>query len=226
MERKTVALSPRKRLASRIYPFSLPIVDRINRIPTFVKFVEEHKDAPVFRTRSDLYRYVADMIGPAPIDYLEFGVHQGESIREWAALNANPDSTFVGFDSFEGLPERWWARRDAGHFSTGGAVPTIDDGRVRFVKGWFQDTLDGFLREFKPRHRLVINNDSDLYSSTLYTLTKLDALLVPGTLIFFDEFDDVQHEFRAWQDYCSAYRRKFRALAGNDRFRTAVLEVL
>ena len=97
---------------------------------------------------------------------------------------------------------------------------------MRFVPGWFQQSLDGFLHSFKPTHRVVINNDSDLYSSTLSTLTKLDKILVPGTLIFFDEFDDVQPEFRAWQDYRAAYLKKFQLLAGNDRFRTAVFEVL
>ncbi|MEN9632780.1 MAG: hypothetical protein RL077_1184 [Verrucomicrobiota bacterium] len=131
----------------------------------------------------------------------------------------------MGFDSFKGLPEAWDGLA-AGHFSTGGNIPKIEDPRVRLVPGWFQQSLDGFLHSFKPTHRVVVNNDSDLYSSTLYTLTKLDKILVPGTLIFFDEFDDVQHEFRAWQDYSAAYLKKFKLLAGNDRFRTAVFEVL
>jgi O-methyltransferase len=224
MPKKPTALSPRKRLINKVYPVHFPIVDRINRIPTFVQYLAKYPHVRVFAERSEVYQHVAGLLGPGPIDYLEFGVHQGESIREWSELNTHPESSFVGFDSFEGLPENWGDMK-AGHFSTGGKTPDIADTRVHFVRGWFQDTLDGFLRNFKPRHRLVINNDSDLYSSTLYTLTRLDHLLVPGSLIFFDEFDDVQHEFRAVEDYSAAYRKTFRPLAADDRFRTAVLEV-
>ncbi len=225
MSRKASALSRNKRLVNAAYPVSFTMVDRINRIPTFVKFLRQQGDVPVFPTRSELYKYIAGLLGSGPITYLEFGVHQGESIRAWSELNTHPDSTFVGFDSFEGLPEKWWGL-EKGHFSTGGNPPEIGDKRVSFVRGWFQNTLDSFLRDYTPAHRLVINNDSDLYSSTLYVLTKLDHILVPGTVIFFDEFDDVQHEFRAIEDYSAAYLKKFKALAGNDRFRTAALEVL
>ncbi len=225
MPKTAAPLSLKKRLASAIYPFSLPFVDRLNRIPTFASFVGRHRSQPIFATRGELYRHIADLIGQVPIDYLEFGVHQGDSIRDWSQLNTHPDSRFVGFDFFEGLPEGW-SGLQAGHFSTGGMAPAIDDPRVHFVQGWFQDTLDDFLRDFAPRNRLLINNDSDLYSSTLYTLTKLDHLLVSGSIIFFDEFDDVQHEFRAFEDYCAAYRKDFRVLAGIDRFRTAALEVV
>lgn len=225
MSNNKASLSPKKRLVSKVYPVSLNIVDRMNRIPTFVDFLEAQGDVPTFATRFALYDHVSKLVGAGPIDYLEFGVHQGESIRYWAQINQAADSRFVGFDSFEGLPEQWLGL-EAGHFSTGGNVPAIDDGRVSFVRGWFQETLDGFLDGFKPRNRLVINNDSDLYSSTLYTLTRLNALLVPGTIIIFDEFDDVQHEFRALQDYCSAYLKKFQMLGAFDRFSRVAFEVL
>jgi O-methyltransferase len=222
---KARALSRRKRLVGMAYPASWPLVDRINRIPTFIKFLAKNDDVPVFETRDALYDHIAGAIGDVPIDYLEFGVHQGKSIASWSGLNACPESRFIGFDSFEGLPEAW-AAHQAGHFSTEGKAPQFDDARIRFVRGWFQDTLDGFLKDFTPRHRLVINNDSDLYSSTLYVLTKIDYLAVSGTVIFFDEFDDVQHEFRAMEDYAAAYRRKFKVMAATDRFRTVALEFL
>jgi len=35
-------------------------------------------------------------------------------------------------------------------FDVGGKVPCIDDDRVSFVKGLFQDTLDEFLVKFRP----------------------------------------------------------------------------
>jgi len=46
-----------------------------------------------------------------------------------------------------------------------------------FIKGMFQDTLDNFLTDFTPREKFVVHNDSDLYSSTLFTLVKLHRIL-------------------------------------------------
>ena len=90
----------------------------------------------------------------------------------------------------------------------GGVIPHIEDDRVFFIKGWFQETLPKFLESFSVRSRIVIHNDSDLYSSTLYVLTMLNYLLRSKTIIIFDEFPSTLHEFRAWNDYLSAYKRR------------------
>ncbi len=94
-----------------------------------------------------------------------------------------------------------------------GIPPEIDDPRVRLVAGWFQQSLPRFLESYRPLNRLVVHNDSDLYSSTLYCLVRMDAVMPPGTLVIFDEFDDVFHEYRALSDYAAAYRRPYRIVA-------------
>ena len=66
-----------------------------------------------FSDRAEMYRYVHEScIRADAVDYLEFGVFQGESIRQWAGLNKHKDSRFFGFDSFEGLPEDWEQGRE------------------------------------------------------------------------------------------------------------------
>ena len=62
----------------------------------------------VVRDRGVYFRQVMDDLGgpQARILFLEFGVHRGDSLRQWTALNTNPDSRFVGYDSFVGLPEK------------------------------------------------------------------------------------------------------------------------
>ena len=109
----------------------------------------------------------AQLADDAPIDYLEFGVFQGESMRHWVTLNQHPDSRFYGFDSFEGLPEDW-KRFDGqmvkAHFDVKGSVPDIDDPRVSFVRGWFQETVDEFLAVV--RHPLAAGRCTSTQTST------------------------------------------------------------
>ena len=107
---------------------------------------------------------------------------QGESIREVARLNPNPDARFFGFDSFEGLPQ-------------------IEDPRVSFVPGWFDQSLPPFLLQYRPQDRLWIHIDADLYGSTLCALTYLNRHIRTGTIMVFDEVEDLMHEFKALCDF-------------------------
>ncbi len=179
---------------------------------------------PYFPDRLDLYEYVNQAVlkGEA-VDFLEFGVSTGESIRAWMRLNTNSGSHFFGFDTFLGLPEEWkhfgYVSRK-GDFSTGGRPPIIEgDSRVAWPIGMFQDTLPAFLRDFSSRDRLVIHLDPDLYSSTLYVLSVLNPVLSPGTTVLFDDFTCFDNQFRALGDFSSAFRRRYRILGcGGDYY--------
>jgi hypothetical protein len=189
------------------------MIDQLNYNARVSAWIRQHPDLPTLESRSALYRYIQSVIvGNDAIDLMEFGVYKGDSIREWCELNKHPESRFLGFDSFQGLPEIW-SRCPPGMFSTDGVQPDIDDPRLHFVAGLFQDTLKPFLRAFTPRNRIVINNDSDLYSSTLYCLSALDSVLIPGSIIIFDEYYSGLHEFRAFGDFCGAFRRDATPLA-------------
>jgi O-methyltransferase len=194
------------------------ILDKLNRRPLF------HSNVPSFSSREAMWSFVADWAAAA-IDYLEFGVHEGHSILYFARQNRSADSRFFGFDCFTGLPEDWNADFARGRFDTGGRAPETTDPRVEFVVGMFQDTLPKFLAGFRTDKKIVVHIDCDLYSSALYCLTKLDAILPKGSILIFDEFGDVLHEFRAAHDYMSSYRREFRVICSHDDFFTIAVEL-
>jgi predicted O-methyltransferase YrrM len=159
----------------------------------------QHPDArlEVFASKVELFEFARTrIVGDAPL-YLEFGVFEGSSLRWWSDNLRQPAATLVGFDSFEGLPEDWRPRMASGHFQTG-KPPEIDDKRVSFQVGWFDDTLPGFI---VPDHdQMILNVDSDLYSSASTVLHWAEPYLRPGTLIYFDEFSDRDHEMRAFNE--------------------------
>lgn len=168
------------------------------------------------------------IVSNKPIQYLEFGVYKGESIDCFARLNSDRDSRFIGFDTFTGLPEDWieFSRRVGRKtFDAGGELPKSDDARVSFVKGLFQNTLPLFLKEYKSTCQLIVHNDSDLYSATLYVLTCANHILASGTIIIFDEFYSVMHEHRALQDYCSSYMRSYEVIAATQDYKQIAIRM-
>ncbi len=143
-----------------------------------------------------------------PMDYLEFGVASGASYKWWLQHNRHGDSRFYGFDTFEGLPEKW------GHFDKGAMsfkmeTLGIDDPRASFYKGLFQDTLVPFLEQYKSPRRKLIHLDADLFSSTLFVLTQFYRFLNDGDIILFDEFAVPQHEFLAFKLFTESFYIKF-----------------
>jgi O-methyltransferase len=195
-----------------------------------MKWGRENRQLPRFDNRSQLYKHVSEKeISGMPIDYLEFGVWKGKSLRFWSEISLHPESRFWGFDTFTGLPEDWqnvFNTRKAGFFSVEGDLPQFEDKRVRLVQGLFQDTLPRFLDSSSLSHRIVVNCDADLYSSTLYILSSLDRFLKHGDIILFDEFKSAVHEYRAFLDYTIAFRRELIPMGtvGNDN-RTVAFEI-
>ena len=160
-----------------------------------------------FSRREELFDFVGNQISARVVLYLEFGVFRGETTLYWSKLLSNPSSILHGFDSFEGLPENWLPQSQKGYFSTNGAIPQIDDERVRFFRGWFDETLPKY--ELPLHDVLVINLDADLYSSTHCVLRTLRNDIVPGTYIYFDEFNHRDHELRAFDEFIKETGMRF-----------------
>ncbi|HEY7305495.1 MAG TPA: class I SAM-dependent methyltransferase [Bryobacteraceae bacterium] len=221
-------VSAKKALTGMIFPKYSTLLDKVNWNARWLETVRKASSVPQFQYRRELHSFVNETRfngGADPVDYLEFGVYQGESLRMWANLNKNPSSRLFGFDSFIGLPEDWTAKKRKGSYSASGHLPAIEDDRVELVIGWFQNSLPGFLSTYKPQHRLVIHNDSDLFSSTLYCLAVLNPIIRPGTIIIFDEFDAVLDEFRALESYLSSFMRTSKIIGATSDFCQTAVEI-
>lgn len=153
-----------------------------------------------------------------PGDWAQFGVFRGATARVMEAV-LPPDRKLHLFDSFEGLPQSWvdggWQR---GHFQVPSSeIPVFDPAKVVLHRGWFDATVPLF-RAAHPAPLAFLHIDSDLYSSAMDVLCGLDGLIVPGTILLFDEFfmqaagkvsDD---ECRALHDWAARHGRRWKLL--------------
>ena len=156
---------------------------------------------------------------------LEFGVFRGATIRLIAARC--PNEKVYGFDSFEGLPEKWVGSRNTSTtMDRGGQLPQVP-GNVELVKGLFGDTLPGFLASHAGPVGFV-HIDCDIYSSTREVFAALRDRLAPGSVIVFDEFFGYhgfkEHEYRAFHEFIAETGRKYRFVSYSGSQATAVLE--
>jgi hypothetical protein len=205
-----------RKLAKRLFmqlPYS-GTAQFLSALPLIRWEMQQHPNAVRIESRFAMYAWLAERLKSKAVRYLEFGVFEGESIREWARIVPGADSTFVGFDSFEGLPEDWghaFATTKKGTFATGGRIPDIADPRVSFVKGWFNETLPRYVGEMRADDRqLIVHFDADLYTSTTFVLHQLNGIMTSGTVLIFDEFGNPLHEYRALKDWAALFGRRYR----------------
>jgi hypothetical protein len=172
-----------------------------------------------YRKREKLYEYVVsrEQLDLITLDYLEFGVANGQSFKWWVNRLQNEDNRFYGFDTFEGLPENWGVYKKGDMDSD---IPVLDDKRILFIKGLFQETLPKFLQDnyIEKGRRKIIHMDADLFSSTLFTLTSLAPYLNKGDIIFFDEFNVPNHEFLAFKMFTESYYIRTEVLGAVNNF--------
>ena len=217
-----------RQIRKLLYRMPIPYFYQVDYIHNFFKFsrwmkTREKELAHSFAERPELFAYINnEVLGGAAVDYFEFGVSDGSSIRMWLENNTCPESRFFGFDTFEGLPEAYinpLYSCPPGTFSTQGRTPDLNDPRVTFIKGLIQDTLPHFLASHSPSNKLVINVDVDLYTASLFILTTMDKYLQGGAIVLFDEFSVPMHEFRAFVDYTTAFMKSYTLIASaNDCF--------
>jgi O-methyltransferase len=178
-----------------------------------------------YSKRYTLYSYIVEnIIQSTPIDYLEFGVSKGVSFRWWTENIKDENSRFYGFDTFTGLPEDWGSFKK-GDMNNNNEIPEINDLRVKFFQGLFQQTLPMFLRRYSSGGRKIIHMDADLYTSTLFVLTSLSHILKEGDIIIFDEFNVPMHEFKAFSEWTASYHIKYEVIGAVNNFYQIAIQI-
>ncbi len=172
--------------------------------------------ADVFESKSALLEHALSAAALQESDcVLEFGVFKGITIEQIASRFSG---AIFGFDSFEGLPEKWRSGFEKGMFS----LPDIPEmpKNVELIKGWYKDTLPDFF--CKPRGRVrFIHVDCDLYSSTKTVFEYLGQHINSGCVLLFDEYFNYpgweEGEFRAFQEFVEQASLKYQYIGYNMR---------
>lgn len=205
----------------------------ISQLGELSKWISLHRDIGFsdfysnqfdYSKRYALYSYIIENeIRETSIEYLEFGVSKGVSIRWWADHIKDEKSRFYGFDTFTGLPEDWGSFKK-GDMDNNNEIPDLNDSRCKFYQGLFQQTLPRFLTDWSAGTRKIIHMDADLYTSTLFVLTSLSHILKKGDIIIFDEFNVPMHEFKAFSEWTKSFYIKYQVIgAVNNFYQVAIL---
>jgi O-methyltransferase len=165
----------------------------------------------------NLRECIADVVtGGVPGDLMETGVWRGgATIFMRAALKAYGDTQRMVWaaDSFQGLPRpdpRYPADAGDPHWRwsefLGVSQTEVEanfrrygllDDQVRFLPGWFQDTLPT-----APVDRLaVLRLDGDMYESTKVALDALYPKVSPGGYVIVDDYKNLPGCKAAVDDY-------------------------
>jgi hypothetical protein len=142
--------------------------------------------------------------------WLEFGVFNGNSINY---ISKFTNDIVYGFDSFEGLPEDWRENHPKGEFKMNN-LPEVNT-NVKLIKGWFNETLEEFMKINKYKKISFLHLDADLYSSTKYVLDIVKNNIKNGCIIIFDklvnykDFDGEKGELRAFYEFIQENNVKY-----------------
>jgi hypothetical protein len=160
---------------------------------------------------------------------LEFGVYSGNITR---MLDKLFDSTIYGFDSWEGLPKDSDDVRETTGFREGDfkcRIPNIDSPKVELYQGWFEEVLPEFLEEYDEDARLVVI-DSDQYISAKHIFDNLEDRIVPGTVIYMDEYKHhpnwEDREYRAFKEFIERTKLRYEYIAKTRNEERVILRIL
>jgi O-methyltransferase len=202
----------------------------LRKVPFDPAARDEGKDWPALAytmigsKRLDNQRHCVETVlrDDIPGDFLEAGVWRGGAsiyTRALLMIHGISDRTVWLADSFAGMPiptardtaadpQRDFSRQSFLAVSLEQVrdnfrrLDLFDEQQVRFLKGWFKDTLPT-----APVEKLaILRLDGDHYSSTMDTLTALYDKVTPGGFVIVDDY-------YTWQG-CQQATDEFRAARG------------
>lgn len=128
-------------------------------------------------------------------DIIEFGSYRGGSAIFMAALAKRylPHATIWALDTFEGMPDTdakvdMHQRGDFQDVDFGWLktyVSTLGLRNLKFIKGLFEQTLDGVLAQ--ARRLVLAHIDCDIQSAVLYTWKGIKPHMISGGYVVFDD---------------------------------------
>ena len=178
----------------------------------------EFSHTMVGRRRLDNIEHCLDEVrrDGIPGDVIETGVWRGGAaifMRGYLAVHGMTGRTVWAADSFAGMPKPSLPQ-DADWDYSGKpnlAIPLEEvqenfrrydllDAQVRFLKGWFRDTLPQ-----APISQLALARlDGDLYESTMDALRPLYDKVAPGGFVIVDDYNDFEPCRRAVDEFRAA----------------------
>lgn len=174
----------------------------------------------VFEGRSLAHAYHAYSRAYAAV-IKNYGFLMSDEVKGWVRMRWE-NMRFWGFDSYEGLPPVSGVDK-GGPFKEGDytcslenvrrnlAAASVDEAKVRLVKGWFNKSLTPeCLESFQGRKASVIHVDVDLYESAKTVLEFVVPLIADGTMLIFDDWFQFRGhpqkgEQRAFSEWLAAH---------------------
>jgi hypothetical protein len=193
----------------------MEVVNKIALHQTAEYVIKNMSGSIVTNSNRELYDYIFKNFSING-SLLEFGVFEGSTINYFA--DNLQDRIIYGFDSFEGLPEKWRAGFEKGAFDMQGKYPSVRK-NVTLIKGWFEISIPNFLSANKLTEIGLLHIDCDLYSSTNKIFKFLGKNINKGTIIIFDEYFNYpgwqEGEFKAFQEFINSSGLSYQYLAFN-----------
>lgn len=208
------AIDNARKLGIQIFNLS-PVESEFNQIITKRSYTKEDdmienelsrikQESIIYKTRGGVMLDTLKLLEDG--DIFEFGVFTGNSLR--FISKHCPNKKIYAFDSFEGLPEAWPGVRSnthkKGHFNVHGNIPNIDNQNISYIKGFFEDTLPSFVKNYDNKISMI-HIDCDIYSSTKTIFHYMKPYIKQNTILLFDELIGYQdfeiNEIKAWIEF-------------------------